>query len=538
MKPLLLTAAAFAAAALPAAEWSGFRNGGPSHASGPLPLAWSPGENIRWQTETAGYGQSAPVIAGGRVYLTAVDGDRKETALLLCHDLRTGEPVWERRFDTSERSVNNYTNARAAPTPAVDDDRVYAFWESGDLRAFTLDGEPLWDRSLTDEFGGVQNHHGLGGSPAQDGRALYLNVEHDGPSYLIAVDKATGETLWKVDRPSGKSWTTPALAQAGGRRLVVVSSAGHVAGYDAADGAELWRVEGLTGNTTPSPTAVPDPAGGPDRILVGSRIPEFGGESDAAAGNTLLELSADGSTATAVWQADRAVCHYASPVAAAGHAYFLSRPGVLAAVSLADGEVAYRKRLGVSCWATPVVSGERLYFVGGDGSAAVVKAGPEFAVLSESRLWPEDEPPLPESYAEAESGGHGHGGHGGGHGHGKSKSGGESGGPPGGFAARLLRGDADGDGRLSAEEMPETMAPMFAKLDTDGSGRIDAAELAEMERRFREKRTSSRSESRDPIVYGLAAADGVLVLRTGTRLFAVGVDERQAATGEQGTSVP
>ena len=518
MRPTPLAAATLlaAAAALPAADWSGFRNGGPSKAEGDFPVRWSAKDNVLWQAETAGYGQSAPVVSGGRVFLTAVEGDRKETGLLLCHDLKTGERLWEHRFDTSERSVNNYTNARAAPTPVLDGDRVYAFWESGDLRAFTHDGDLVWSRSLTDEFGGVQNHHGLGGSPAQDADAVYLNVEHDGPSYLIAVGKASGQTLWKVDRPSGKSWTTPVVATAGGRRLVVVSSAGSVTGYDAADGAELWEIEGLSGNTIPSPTVVPDPAGGPDRILVGSRIPEFGDESDAASGNTLIALSEDGTAATTVWKADRAVCHYASPVAAAGHAYFLSKPGVLAAVSLEDGSVAYRKRLGVSCWSTPVVAGDRLHFFGGGGAVAVVAAGPEFEVLAENRLWPEDAAPTPETYTEAE-GGVGHGG--GGHGHGHAGKGEP---PAGGFAARLLKGDADGDGMLSAEEVAPAMQPMFAKMDADGSGRVDAGELAELERRFKEKRASSRAESRDPIVYGVAAADGVFVVRTGTRLFAVG----------------
>lgn len=553
-----LTSVAFA----DSTGWTSFRNGGPSQTAGEnFPTSWSPEHNVAWQLETRGYGQSVPVIYDGHVFVTGVEGPAKETGLLIAFDLESGDIAWTHEFKTSQQSPSNYMNSRAAPSPVVDERAVYAFFETGDMFAVSHSGDVLWQRSLTEEFGPFQNHHGLGSSPAHTDELIVLNVEHDGPSYLIAFNKSDGETAWKMDRPSGKSWTSPIVVSCGQRDVVVVSSAGHVDAYNVENGEHLWNRDGLAGNTIPSPTAIGR------NVLIGARIPEFGEESDAASSNMLLQLDESGAEAGVAWQADRAVCYYASPIAVGQFAYFVSKAGVAACLNASTGEMVYRKRLGMECWSTPVAVNNTIYFFGRNGESKVIRAGAEFEVLSENTLWPEVSPPIPLHYVEAVKGPSGHGSHGGHqskgghgdqaahsdekhakkrdvesvataeptkasghedkHGHGNSHShapakGGKPAGPPtGGFTARLMQGDQDSDGELTVDEVPDMLKGVFARLDKDGSGKLDAAELKSMEDEFRKKRENSRAESRDPIVYGVAAADDTFVIRTGTRLYAI-----------------
>ncbi len=156
--------------------------------------------------------------------------------------------------------------SRAAPTPVVDRDAVYAFFESGDCVAVDHSGKALWQRSLTTDYGKFDNNHGLGASPTQTESQVIINVEHKGPSYLIALDKKTGTTTWKTERNSSSSWSSPIVVQANGQSQIVVSSGGTVDGYDAATGKSLWSIGGLDGNSVPSPTA----AG--NLVYVGARV--------------------------------------------------------------------------------------------------------------------------------------------------------------------------------------------------------------------------------------------------------------------------
>ncbi len=373
MSPTLLLSLVLAADPTATDTWPGFRGDGTgASAARDMPLTWSPKENVAWRAALPGYGQSAPVVWKGRVYVTAVEGKEKETGVVLALDAATGKEVWRREFVSSQKGKNNPSMSRAAPTPVADADGVYAFFESGELVALTHDGRVRWLRSLVRDFGVFKNHHGLGSSPAQTEKAVLVLVDHGGPSYLVAVDKATGKDVWKTDRKSGLSWASPVVARQGGREVVLVSSNGSLTAYDAGSGKELWLLDGLSGNLIPSPAV------SGDLVVVGAGESGLTFDLKAAAkSNCCVRLTATGDKlgAERVWEGKGVVLHHASPVVFKGHVYLLTKGGVLHCRDLKSGAERYAERLAGPCWATPVAAGDHLFCFGKDGVTTVVKAG-------------------------------------------------------------------------------------------------------------------------------------------------------------------
>lgn len=152
-----------------AADWPEFRGHGDSLSrTTQLPLAWGPAKNVAWTAATPGYGQSSPVVWGYRVFLTSIDGAEKETLCVFCLDLRSGRELWRRQFAASQRVKNSDTTSKGAPTPCVDRDRLYVFFESGDLMALDHDGRTVWSRKLTEEVWSVPGQSRRGKLAAAD----------------------------------------------------------------------------------------------------------------------------------------------------------------------------------------------------------------------------------------------------------------------------------------------------------------------------------------------------------------------------------
>jgi outer membrane protein assembly factor BamB len=380
--------------------WPSLHNGGNTSISAAnLPVEWSPDRGVAWAVELPGYGQSAPVVWDGQVYVTAIDGDHKETCYVHAYDAKTGRRLWEHRFAATVRVRNSYMTSRAAPTPVADRDGVYALFESGDLHALTHAGKKRWAVTLFDNAERkFDNAHGYGASPTQTARAVVVLVDHRGPSYLLALAKETGEPLWKTERKSRSSWTSPQVTRVDGREQVVVSSSGTVDGYDAETGKQLWSHTGLSGNNIPSVTVQGD------RVYVGAGISQREkDESSAAASNVCLRITPDAKAGVEVaWQPKKAVCHYVSPLVHRGYAYYLNQAGVLSCLDAATGKEVYAERTGGPCWAQPIAAGDHIYLFHKDGVATVLKAGPRFEIVARNRLWKEESPPRPRRSYEYE----------------------------------------------------------------------------------------------------------------------------------------
>ena len=388
-------------------DWPGWRGpGAGARAGSAAPLRWGAGENIRWKRRIEGRGHSSPIVVGDLVFLTAASSgeavpgagavvhfmggeeflhpdslgaDRRLEVRLLALDRGSGEVRWQRAvrsgvlpFDNRHR-VGSYAN----PTPVSDGERVIVWFGSQGLHAFALGGEALWSR----EFGGVGTMGmGVATSPVlvpDLGLVILQNdVEAGEGSFLAGIETVTGAVRWRVPRSQPAGWATPlAVRGADGSSLIVAVGAREIVAYGAADGAERWRVAGLTGNAVPSPVA-----SGDGLVFCATGYPR----------KRVMALDAgDGSL---VWSYGKGQGYVPSPVFHRGVLYLVSDGGILTALEGASGEVVYeggRAPLPSRFFSSPVVAGERLYLTSEDGDTHIIRAGPRFSVLATNSL---DEP--------------------------------------------------------------------------------------------------------------------------------------------------
>ena len=345
-----------------AARWPGFRGRRGTNVSraARLPLAWSD-DTVTWRTTTPGFGQSSPVIWDDRVFLTSVEGPMKEIAHVTALNLDDGSERWRRRFDAAEALAWNDYVSKGAPTPAVDGERLYAFFDGGDLLALTHDGDTVWRRDLVADYGTVGGNHGVGNSVLLTDRAVVVLLTRRTYSYLLAVDRLTGDTMWKTDREPGVAWSTPVLAPDG--EEIVVSASGRVEGFDAETGALRWSFTGFRGNHVPSPTVTGD------LVIVGGMAVEA---------NLALRRGRTGALdrADVAWTAGSA-SNFASPFAYRGCVYWVNPAGAARCLAPDSGTVRWTHRLPASTWATPLGHGDRVYFFTEQGVTQVLRASPD-----------------------------------------------------------------------------------------------------------------------------------------------------------------
>ena len=355
-----------------ATRWAGFRGGRDTNVSraARLPLTWSD-DTVTWRTTTPGFGQSSPVIWDDTVFLTSLEGPMKETIYVTALDLEDGSERWRRRFDAAEAFEWNDYVSKGAPTPAVDGERLYAFFDSGDLMALTHDGDTVWHRSLSADYGTVGGNHGVGNSVLLTDGSVVILLTRRTYSYLLAVDPRTGETVWKTDRAPGVAWTTPVLAPAGDE--IVVSASGRIEGFDAETGDLRWSFAGFRGNHVPSPTVTGD------LVIIGGMAVEA---------NLALRRGRTGALdrSDVAWTAGSA-SNFASPFAYRDCVYWVNPAGAARCLAPDSGTVHWTHRLPASIWATPLGHDDRVYFFTEQGVTQVLRASTDAPeVLSTNHL--------------------------------------------------------------------------------------------------------------------------------------------------------
>ncbi len=345
-----------------ASRWPGFRGGADANVSraARLPLTWSD-ESVTWRASTPGFGQSSPVIWDGIVFLTSIEGALKETLWVSAVSLDDGSQRWRRSFSASEPLEWNDYVSKGAPTPAVDADRLYAFFASGDLLALTHDGETVWHRNLSGDYGSVGGNHGVGNSVLLTERAVVVLLTRRTYSYLLAVAPDTGETLWKADREAGVAWSTPVLTPDG--EEIVVSASGRIEGFDPDTGRLLWSFTDLEGNHVPSPTITDDLV-----IVGGLRV----------AANLALHRPGTGAPdgGAVAWTASSA-SSFSSPFAYRDCVFWVNPAGAARCLAPDSGAVRWTHRLPASTWATPLGHGDLVYFFTTRGVTQVLRASAE-----------------------------------------------------------------------------------------------------------------------------------------------------------------
>ncbi len=401
----LALAAAVATAAPPAGSeaegsWPAWRgpSGSGSAPAGNPPVEWSEEKNIRWKKPVPGLGLSSPIIWGDRLFLTTAvpTGDRVVDAppagrrdgippdLVQSYevhalDRRDGSTLWERSvLREAPHEGTHPDGAWASGSPVTDGEVLIAFFGSRGLFAFDLDGTELWRLDLGDMR--TRLGFGEGSSPALHGDRVFVIWDHEDDSFIVALDKNSGEEIWRRDRDEMTAWTTPLVVEHDGRTQVVTSATNRIRSYDADTGEPIWEATGMTLNAIPSPVH----EDGVVYLTSGFR------------GSKLLAVRLDGAagdisgTENVLWSIDRDTPYVPSPLLHGGVIYFTkSNSGILSAFDAKAGAELYRnQRLGAvrNIYASPVGVGDRVYFASRDGEFLVAKAGATFEVLAENEL--------------------------------------------------------------------------------------------------------------------------------------------------------
>lgn len=365
-------------------DWPQFRGAhqGVSLETG-LPLRWSSASGLAWKTRLPGPGHSSPVVWGDRVFLTAFEPHgaignliwwRSGRLLVLCLEASSGRVLWQHEVPVERIEELHSTNAPASPTPVTDGQRVYAYFGSFGLVALDFDGRRVWEKPL----GPFPNDWGSASSPILYGDLLLLNCDTDGDDFLLAVDKATGRTVWQAPRTGAtRSWPTPVVWSAEGGDQVVVSGSGRVKGYDPKDGRELWTVDGLTTWVTPTPVTA-------NGLLYVA--------SDGPGGNVVMAIRPGGrgnvTSSHVAWRYDQAAPYSSSPVADGGYLYTVKNGGIMTCFDALRGSVVWQERLPArgNYYASLVAGQGRVYALSEEGDGTVVEAGRTFKVLASNAL--------------------------------------------------------------------------------------------------------------------------------------------------------
>jgi outer membrane protein assembly factor BamB len=377
-------------------QWRGPEATGASQSADP-PIEWSETKNIRWKVEIPGRGFATPVIWGDRLFvLTAIPvGIRGESAhsprggarppgvhrsTVLAIDRRDGRIVWERTaHEGAPHEGSHPENGTWASSSAITDgELVIASFESAGLYAYDMDGKLLWQKDLGKKT--MRNQYGEGSTPFLYGNRLVVVWDHQGQSFIMAIDKRTGRELWKVNREEIDSWATPLVVVQDGRAQVVANGMNRVRSYDLETGHVVWESKGLTMNAIPSPVAAEG------MVFVTS-----GFQGNNLKAIRLAEARGDITGTNAIaWTLDRDTPYVPSPLLNQGILYLLkSNSGILSAFDAKTGTAHYRnQRLdGVhEIFASPVAARGRVYLTGRDGTTLVIRQGPKFEVLAKNTL--------------------------------------------------------------------------------------------------------------------------------------------------------
>jgi outer membrane protein assembly factor BamB len=360
------------ASGAPGVDWPQFRgpNGSGVSLETGLPVEWGRDRNIRWKAPLPGQGHSNPVIAGGKVFVTASSDFQERRLHVLCLDQADGKQLWHRQFQATGSTLCHPKNNMAAPTPVTDGKAVYALFGSGDLAALDADGNLLWYRSLARDYPSRGNVNGLAASPVLWKDVLILPMDNLGDSFLAGVDVKTGKNLWKRARPRDHNWASPLLVPQGDEAQVVMSAIAGLSAYDARSGKELWSCAGNGfSNTTSTPIL------GEGLILVPN-------------GNLVaVRPGTERVSPRVVWQASKLRPNISSPLYHEKRVYALNPPSVLVCADATDGKVLWQQRLeGGTYWSSPVAADGKIYAVNDAGTTTVVQLGDEPRILARNAL--------------------------------------------------------------------------------------------------------------------------------------------------------
>lgn len=390
-----------------AGDWTQFRGG----MAGQLPeishpMEWAADRNIAWAVPMKGTGWSSPVVLGDRIFMTAAipeNGARpkgmmagvgsmgtyrsakpvKHEFVVRCLSLADGSELWSRTVTQMTPPVVHPSNTYATESPATDGNSVFTFFATtGDLLAWDKEGHELWRKNVGNFKSG--NGFGTGSSLAcADGR-VFIQYDNDEKSFVAAYDVSSGEEVWRDDRETRTSWSTPLIWQAGDQKELVTCGSGVVTSYNPANGDVLWKLTGIQSSFSASPSV------DGTRIFFGNSGPMSAGPLVAVKAGTRGDIALDSKFESDLveWSRTRSGPGMASPVVAKGYLYIPGQGGILNCYDVTNGERVYRNRVSgmgtvaASLWA----DADRVFILDENGNTNVIQAGPEFKILATNKI--------------------------------------------------------------------------------------------------------------------------------------------------------
>jgi outer membrane protein assembly factor BamB len=422
-------------------DWPQFRGPNAAGVSGAtnLPVSFGPDENVLWKAPVP-LGNSSPVVAGDRVYLTGFDQDRLLTMAL---DRHTGRVLWRQAAPRLRKQViERPANGPASASPVSDGRNVYVFFQDFGLLAYGPDGQEIWRLPL----GPFTNPFGHGASPVLAGNTLLMNIDQDVGSFLLAVEKDSGHVLWRTERPiAQRGYATPVLCRGSDGDQVIVAGSYRLSAYDIRSGRELWWIRRLPWQVKPTP------------VVAGEHIyfVTYSGESDPGQQETVppfqealakLDVNKDGKLSKdevpdpaakarfdeyldlddtgyleerdwtqyrerrlgenalrayrlggtgdvtdthLLWKHSRTLPNVPSPLVYRDVLYTLKEGGILTSFDIRTGDIVKQARLAGALgdyYASPVAGDGKIYTVSEEGKASVIEAGREWRVLKVNDL--------------------------------------------------------------------------------------------------------------------------------------------------------
>jgi len=363
--------------------WRGPRGDGSSHEKN-IPIEWSADENtppaewknIAWRTPLPGIGHSSPVVSGDRIFTNTADSE-KQDRVLVSLDRKTGTVQWQKTVVHAPLEKKHKLNSFASSTPATDGKHVYTtFLDQTDMvvAAYDFEGNQKW----LVRPGVFSSVHGYCSSPVIFQDLLIVNGDHDGESYVVALERDSGKTRWKINRAKKtRSYSVPLIREVNGKPQMFLAGSYHVSGYDPTDGTLLWfvstdhlRMQQYVASLVYQHGLIFVTAGFPDRHFLAIR-------PDGTGDVTKTHIA---------WQDQKGVSYVPSPIAEGDYFLVVSDDGIASEFEAKTGKRLWQERMGRHFSGSLVSAGGLVYFPDDDGITTVVRPGEKFEVVAKNTL--------------------------------------------------------------------------------------------------------------------------------------------------------
>ena len=405
---VLAVVVTIAQGALLASQWPQFRGPGSTGVGegANLPDTWSTTQNVKWKAAIPGQGWSSPIAWGDRIFVTSVipvgdveapkrglylQGERpaptiEHRYMIYAISFATGKGIWQRGLHRGiPPGARHLKNTFASETPVTDGNRIYAAFGNVGIYAMDFDGQLVWSKPL--DAANTRNGWGTASSPVLHGGRLYFVNDNEDGSWLMALDAATGKTIWRIERPKETNWATPFVWRHAGRTEIVTNGTSAIRSYGL-DGSALWQLGPSSTHVIPTPFAAGDLLYVSSGYVGDSKRPVYavrpGGSGDISL------KPGETSNASVAWSLPQGGTYIESPIVYGDYFYTLFDRGFFTCHDAKTGKEIYTKvRLDPTASgfsASPWAYNNKIFAMSEDGTTYVIQAGAEFKVIGQNVL--------------------------------------------------------------------------------------------------------------------------------------------------------